>query len=60
MAKKGIGFADYPTKCDLCGKKTDELFEVKIDGVIYHICKECLEKGNYKVYDGKDWASDWN
>jgi len=53
-------FAEYPKKCDLCGKETDELFEVKIDGVIYHICKECLEKGNYKVYDGKDWASDWN
>ena len=43
-------------QCDLCGKETDELFEVFIEGSKLHVCKDCAKYGKIirRVSTGKD------
>jgi len=35
-------------ECELCGKETDELFEVIIEGSLLKVCKECAKFGKVK------------
>ncbi len=43
-------------QCDLCGKETDELFEVFIEGSRLHVCKDCAKYGKIirKIPTGKE------
>lgn len=43
-------------QCDLCGKETDELFEVFIEGSKLHVCKDCAKYGRVirKVSIGRE------
>ncbi len=43
-------------QCDLCGKETDELFEVFIEGSKLHVCKDCAKFGKVirKISTGKE------
>ncbi|MEO2154379.1 MAG: helix-turn-helix domain-containing protein [Nanoarchaeota archaeon] len=35
-------------ECEICGKKTEKLFEVVIDGEVYKACKECARFGKIR------------
>jgi putative transcription factor len=35
-------------ECELCGKETDELFEVMIEGSLLKVCKECAKFGKIR------------
>ena len=50
--------------CVICDKETNDLVRCKLPNVegyesIYLVCKVCMVKNGYEVYDGSDWASDW-
>ena len=46
--------------CEVCGKETENTIRVKIELVVYNVCKECAKDNGYDEYDGSDYASDWN
>ena len=46
--------------CEVCGAEAENLVRVKIENVVYNICKDCVEKYNYTEYTGDDVLSDWN
>jgi putative transcription factor len=43
--------------CELCGKETDRLFTVQIEGTILKVCKDCSKFGDQAKAGGKEPAN---
>ncbi len=47
-------------ECELCGRKTDRLYVVSIEGAILSVCKDCKDRGEVvaEVREGKTKNAD--
>jgi ribosome-binding protein aMBF1 (putative translation factor) len=51
-------------KCDVCGRESDELFDLHIDGdndlYMFDVCEDCLDKYQSDTYTAEDVLKDIN